>query len=50
LVSLASFYKPPTLWRKFEWESKLHAQMNTRMKHTLSLNVSHKVLGLNSIE
>ena len=33
-----------------QWESKLHAQMNTRMKHTLSLNVSHKALGLNSIE
>ena len=47
MVSLASFYKPPTLWRKFEWESKLHAQMNTKMKHTLSLNESHKALELN---
>jgi hypothetical protein len=33
-----------------QWESKLHAQMNTKMLHTLSLNESHKALVLNSNE
>jgi hypothetical protein len=30
-----------------QWESKLHAQMNTKMWYTLSLNESHKALELN---
>jgi hypothetical protein len=33
-----------------QWESKLHAQMNTKMKHTLSLDESHNALVLNSNE
>jgi hypothetical protein len=33
-----------------QWESKLHTQMNTKMKHTLYFNESNKALVLNSNE
>ena len=41
LVSLASFYKPPTLWRKFEWESKTpRANEHKDVAHTISQWIS----------